>query len=87
MKVKEKPIGLTEDMVAEIEANPEMEDVLKLHKYICKIKNRQNEVSSQVKELRSLFDNLDSKMSEVANAQKPSKKNMDDMKAKDKDKK
>lgn len=32
--------GLTEDMVEEISANPEFSEVLRLHKYVQKIKGK-----------------------------------------------
>lgn len=67
-------------MVEEIKAKKEeMEDVYKLHLYIQKIKGKQSEVKTQVKQLQELFDHLDKKITEVSNAQKPSKKNMDEM--------
>ena len=59
-----------------IEANPEMEDVLKLHKYIQKIKGKQAGVKEQVRELQKMFDTLDKRMTEVSNAQ--GKKSMDE---------
>ena len=60
-------IGLTENMVKDIESNPEMQDVLKLHKYIQRIKGKQNEVREQVKQLTELFDHLDKKITDVSN--------------------
>ena len=64
-------------MVEDIEANPEMQDVLKLHKYIQRIKGKQNEVRTQVSQLQELFNDLDKKIGEVSNQQ--NKKGMDDM--------
>ena len=55
-------------MVRDIEENPEMEDVLKLHKYIQKIKAKQSGVKDQVQELQKMFDALDKRMTEVSNA-------------------
>ena len=63
-------------MVRDIEENPEMEDVLKLHKYIQKIKAKQSGVKDQVQELQKMFDALDKRMTEVSNAQ--GKKSMDE---------
>jgi len=50
--------GLTEDMVEEISANPEFSEVLRLHKYVQKIKGKHLLVHQQATELRTMFDSL-----------------------------
>ena len=51
-------IGLTEEMVEEITVNPEFSEVLRLHNYVQKIKQKHTEVHQQATELRTMFDCL-----------------------------
>ena len=43
-----------------------MEDMLKLHEYVQKIKNRHFEVKTQVGELKQMFGLLEKQMSDVS---------------------
>ena len=39
-------IGLTDEQIKQLEADPQLEDMLKLHDYVQKIKNRHYEVKT-----------------------------------------
>ena len=58
--------GLTDEMVDTLKGDPQLQDMLKLHEYVQKIKNRHYEVKTQVGELKQMFGLLEKQMSDVA---------------------
>ena len=58
-------IGLTDEQIKQLEADPQLEEMLKLHDYVQKIKNRHYEVKTQVGELKQMFGLLEKQMQDV----------------------
>ena len=53
-------------MVEGLKCDPQLEDMLKLHEYVQKIKKKHYEVKDQVGELKTMFGHLEKQMSDVA---------------------
>ena len=62
-------LGLTDDMIEDLKADPDLEEMLKLHKLVQSIRKRQDNVKQQVGELKTMYDDLGVRMADVAKAQ------------------
>merc|ERR1712083_764616 len=62
-------IGLNDEMLNDLKSDPDLEEMLKLHNYVQKIKKRHFEVKQQVGELRTMYEDLGTRMQDVAKAQ------------------
>ena len=67
-------LGLTEDMIESIQGDPDLEEMLKLHRLVQKIKKRHFEVKTQVGELKTMYDDLGTRMADVSKAQSTTNK-------------
>ena len=63
-------------MIEEVKADPQLEEILRLHKYVQAIKNRHYEVKTQVGELGSMYDNLGGQIEDVRKKQIETKKEL-----------
>ncbi|CDW73397.1 UNKNOWN [Stylonychia lemnae] len=60
-----KAMGLTDEMMAQIEKDEDLHCLLKLHHTVQKVKNTNNENSVKIKELKELFTDLTEKIQAV----------------------
>ena len=74
-------------MVEEVTNNPDFHEVLRLHNYIQKIKNKHLLVHKQAEELRIMFDSLIQRTANTTSATKEKSRKAEGMGKKDGDKK
>ena len=78
-----KAVGLSEDMIRELEKDPDMQGLLRLHQNIQKVKTTNTDNSQRIKELKEMFSDLHEKITVVFKEQSNSQGAIIDTKKKD----
>ena len=70
VKVQTKQVGLNEEMLNQVMEDDDLACILKLHDFVQRVRNKNNDNKTQIQELKTMFEDLNDKIQTVYREQK-----------------
>eukprot|EP00352_Strombidinopsis_acuminata_P004366 CAMPEP_0176377712 /NCGR_PEP_ID=MMETSP0126-20121128/29090_1 /TAXON_ID=141414 ORGANISM="Strombidinopsis acuminatum, Strain SPMC142" /NCGR_SAMPLE_ID=MMETSP0126 /ASSEMBLY_ACC=CAM_ASM_000229 /LENGTH=113 /DNA_ID=CAMNT_0017739679 /DNA_START=15 /DNA_END=356 /DNA_ORIENTATION=+ len=70
VKVQTKAVGLNAEMLDQVQEDDDLACILKLHDFVQRVRNKNNDNKTQISELKTMFEDLNEKIQGVYKEQK-----------------